>query len=73
MNFISHSISCQETLGPLFSGTVNGMNESTILRDTSCYCVVVSDKLFPDIECGSLDTADLSDYLGRKVTWPVVR
>ena len=73
VKFISNSLSCQETLGPMFCGTVNGMNVSTILRDTGYSCVVVSDKLFPDIECGSLDTAELSDYLGRKHTWPVVR
>ena len=73
VNFISNSLSCQENLGPMFHGTVNGMNVSTILRDTGCSCVVVSDKLFPDIECDKLDTAELSDYLGRKDTWPVVR
>ena len=72
VNFISNSLSCQENLGPMFHGTVNGMSVCTILRDTGCSCVLVSNNLFSDIECDNLDTAELNDYLGRRSNLPVV-
>ena len=58
--------------GPMYYGTVNGMNVSTILRDTGCSTVVVSDKLIPDLDKTNCDYIELSDYIGRQDTWPVV-
>ena len=39
-------------VGPMVCGTVNGINVSTILRDTGCTGVVVSESLIPEPEVG---------------------
>ena len=56
------------------SGTVNGMRVSKIRRDTGCDRIVVSDKVLPSARI-TADTkyTELSDYLGRKDSWPNVR
>ena len=57
------------------SGTLNGANVSSIVRDTGCQSVIVSEALLPDFippkTGGKLVT--LIDYLGREDCFPVVR
>jgi hypothetical protein len=53
-------------------GTVNGANVSTILRDTGCSCVVVSEEVLPDVDVSKCKFATISDFLGRKSSFPVV-
>ncbi|XP_064121774.1 uncharacterized protein LOC135226265 [Macrobrachium nipponense] len=60
-------------LGPFCAGKVNGLNVSTILRDTGCTCIMVSDKIFPNIQPDKLPKCTVSDYLGRKNDFPVTR
>ena len=60
-------------LGPFCAGKVNGLNVSTILRDTGCTCIMVSDKLFPYIQPNNLPKCTVSGYLGRKDNFPVTR
>lgn len=62
----------KEINGPMFCGTVNGMTVSTIIRDTGCSCVVVSESLVPNPE-SHCNYAILIDYLGRRDRFPIVR
>ncbi|XP_037804877.1 uncharacterized protein LOC119599206 [Penaeus monodon] len=52
------------------AGTLNGAWVSTILRDTGCTCVIVSDKLLPDVDVSSTDLVGIEDYLGRVDYFP---
>ncbi|XP_069945258.1 uncharacterized protein [Cherax quadricarinatus] len=58
---------------PFSEGTVNGMNVSTILRDTGCSCIVISSKLFPNLDSSRYKSTKLTDYLGRSDSFPTVR
>ncbi|XP_076044813.1 uncharacterized protein LOC143027412 [Oratosquilla oratoria] len=54
------------------SGTINGAWVSTIIRDTGCSCVVVSDEILPDIDVPSCKKVYVTDYLGRVDSFPLV-
>lgn len=54
-------------------GTVNGSPVSTVLRDTGCSCVIVSETVIPDADISQCKRITLSDYLGRESSFPVVR
>ena len=54
------------------SGTVNGAWVSTIIRDTGCSCVMVSEEVLPDIDTSHCRKVFVADYLGRVDTFPVV-
>ena len=62
-----------DEFAPFCSGTINGSNVSTILRDTGCTCVVVSSKVLPNIKPSNYPKLKLTDYLGRSDEFPVVR
>ena len=72
-NSCNNATSCDKVRGPLYHGTVNGINVSKILRDTGCSCVVVSESLFPEYDSKTCKFIELSDYIGRTDKWPVVR
>ena len=55
------------------SGTVNGSHVSTILRDSGCSSVIVSDDVLPDADVSSCPVVTVSDYLGRTDEFPVVK
>ena len=55
------------------SGSLNGTPVSTIVRDTGCNCIIVSDKLLPDHNAEGCETVVLSDYLGREDKFPLVK
>ena len=55
------------------SGTVNGVRVSTILRDTGCSCVIVSNELLPDAVTRNCPIMKISDYLGRVSEFPRVK
>ncbi|XP_063612558.1 uncharacterized protein LOC134786041 [Penaeus indicus] len=55
------------------AGTLNGVWVSTILRDTGCTCVIVSDKVLPDVDVSSADLVGIEDYLGRVDYFPKIR
>lgn len=55
------------------SGTINGHNVSTIIRDTGCSCIIISDKILPDVDISNCKTTRISDYLGRESEFPLVR
>ena len=57
----------------LVSGTVNSANVSTVIRDTGCSCVIVSDLVLPNVDLSNAKKVDIYDYLGRKNTFPVIR
>ena len=54
-------------------GTVNGCNVSTMLRDTGCSNVIVSDKVLPDVDTSKCKFVTVSDYLGTENSFPLVR
>ncbi|XP_068250341.1 uncharacterized protein [Palaemon carinicauda] len=58
--------------GPMVCGTMNSVTVSTILRDTGCTGVVVSEDLIhdPGTNCSY---STLIDYLGRKDRFPIVK
>ena len=72
-----HRVTCdldnQDVLGPMYCGTVNGSRVSTILRDTGCTCVVVSDNVLPDADLSDAKFCDVSDFIGRTNKFPIVR
>ena len=70
---VSHALDQQSTLAPMFPGTVNGSHVSTILRDTGCTCVVVSDQVLPHVDTSNSLTCEVADYLGRRDRFPIVR
>ena len=59
--------------GPMVTGSVNGVRVSTILRDTGCSCVIVSEDLLPNLEVSDLPTKIIYDYLGRANSFPVTK
>lgn len=60
---------------PNFSatGTINGSWSSSIIRDTGCSGVVISEEALPDVDPSLCPKACVSDYLGRIDEFPVVR
>ena len=54
-------------------GTVNGSRVSTIMRDTGCTCIIVSEDLIPDTDLSQCRYATISDFLGEKSSFPVIR
>ncbi|KAG0718268.1 hypothetical protein GWK47_052762 [Chionoecetes opilio] len=55
------------------SGTINCSWSSTIIRDTGCSGVVVSEDALPDIDPSLCPKVKVADYLGRTNDFPVVR
>ena len=62
-----------EPRGPIAAGTINGSRVSTILRDTGCDCVIVSENLLPNVDISSQPRGTLYDYLGRADEFPIVK
>ena len=59
--------------GPMVSGSLNGQYVSTILRDTGCTGVIVSEDVVKLPENQNVQYARLVDYLGRENHFPIVR
>ena len=57
----------------LSCGTVNGARVSSILRDTGCSAIIVSEEVLPDVNLTACKRVEVFDYLGRRNVWPVVR
>lgn len=55
------------------SGTINGSWVSTILRDTGCTSIIVSDEVLPDIDVSHCEMVRVADYLGRVDFFPKVK
>ena len=55
------------------SGTVNGSQVSTILRDTGCSCVIVSEEVLPNTNVGNCKKVKICDFLGRESVFPLVK
>lgn len=55
------------------SGTLNGSYVSTIVRDTGCSCIIVSEELLPDSDIVNCQKVTLQDYLGRKDEFPLIK
>lgn len=55
------------------SGTINGSRVSTIVRDTGCSSILVSEDVLPDVDVSKCRTVSCQDYLGRTDVFPVVR
>lgn len=55
------------------SGSINGARVSTIIRDTGCSCVLVSEETLPDYDVSNCEKVSVADYLGRIDTFPRVR
>ncbi|XP_076058196.1 uncharacterized protein LOC143035258 [Oratosquilla oratoria] len=55
------------------SGTINGSWTSTIVRDTGCNCVLVSEEAVPDADVSLCPKVSVADFLGRVNEFPVVR
>ena len=70
VNFCLADTTCSKFME---SGTVNGSHVSTILRDTGCSCVIVSETVIPDADTSQSKLVALSDFLGRVSSFPVVR
>lgn len=49
----------------------NGSRVSTIVRDTGCSCVVVSEDALPDADVSNCKTVPVVDYLGRVDHFPL--
>ncbi|MPC70884.1 hypothetical protein E2C01_065146 [Portunus trituberculatus] len=70
---VGFCLSDHRTPRPLVSGTVNGSWTSSILRDTSCSCIVVAKKVLPDADISNCRSCQVADYLGRVDTFPIVQ
>ena len=55
------------------SGTINGTWTSTIIRDTGCSSLIVSEEALPDADTTNCRKVTVYDYLGRSDTFPIVR
>ncbi|KAK3880412.1 hypothetical protein Pcinc_015095 [Petrolisthes cinctipes] len=53
-------------------GTVNSVRVSTILRDTGCTCIIVSENVLPDLDLSRCKKTKVADYLGRVDLFPQV-
>lgn len=54
------------------TGTVNGMNVSTVWRDTGCSCVIVANDVLPNIIPEDHEQTAVYDYLGNCQNYPLV-
>ncbi|XP_076060325.1 uncharacterized protein LOC143036653 [Oratosquilla oratoria] len=54
------------------AGTINGSWTSTIVRDTGCNCVLVSEEAVPDADVSLCPKVSVADFLGRVNEFPVV-
>ena len=54
-------------------GTVNGLNVSTIVRDTACEAVLISDDCLPNLTTENSETINVCDFLGNPTSLPVAR
>ena len=59
--------------GYCVAGTINGSRAPTILRDTGCSSLIVSEEALPDVDTTNCRKVTVCDYLGRPDTFPVVR
>ncbi|XP_076049187.1 uncharacterized protein LOC143029893 [Oratosquilla oratoria] len=60
--------------GPIsIQGTINGSWTSTIVRDTGCNCVLVSEEAVPDADVSLCPKVSVADFLGRVNEFLVVR
>ena len=57
----------------LSSGSINGMPVTSILRDTGCSAVLVSEQCLPFLDPDNCEKVKVSDYLGRVSFFPKVR
>ncbi|XP_076064947.1 uncharacterized protein LOC143038987 [Oratosquilla oratoria] len=55
------------------AGTINGSWTSTIVRDTGCNCVLVSEEAVPGADVSLCPKVSVADFLGRVNEFPVVR
>ncbi|XP_076029336.1 uncharacterized protein LOC143018102 [Oratosquilla oratoria] len=53
------------------AGTINGSWTSTIVRDTGCNCVLVSEEAVPDADVSLCPKVSVADFLGRVNEFPV--
>jgi hypothetical protein len=67
---VGFCLSDRENSKFMTAGTVNGAWVSTVLRDTGCTCVIVSDKVLPDVDLSRADLVGIEDYLGRVDYFP---
>ncbi|XP_037779191.1 uncharacterized protein K02A2.6-like [Penaeus monodon] len=70
---VSFSLSDSTPRKYLANGTVNGQKVSTILRDSGCSCVLISNEVLPDIDISNSKLVKVCDYLGRVDYFPQVR
>ncbi|XP_037774039.1 uncharacterized protein LOC119570315 [Penaeus monodon] len=70
---VSFSLSDSTPRKYLANGTVNGQRVSTILRDSGCSCVLISNEVLPDIDISNNKLVKVCDYLGRVDYFPQVR
>ncbi|XP_037774421.1 uncharacterized protein LOC119570973 [Penaeus monodon] len=70
---VSFSLSDSTPRKYLANGTVNGQRVSTILRDSGCSCVLISNEVLPDIDISNSKLVKVCDYLGRVDYFPQVR
>ncbi|XP_069972138.1 uncharacterized protein [Penaeus vannamei] len=66
----AHSAYPKENSKFMTAGTVNGAWVSTVLRDTRCTCVIVSDKVLTNVDLSRADLVGIKDYLGRVDYFP---
>ena len=57
----------------MVTGTVNGSFVSTILRDSGCSCILVSENIVPNYDRENCKKITLHDYLGRADQFPIVK
>lgn len=55
------------------AGTIHGAWTSSIIRDTGCSCVIVSEDALPDADVSNCQMVHVVDYLGRVDVFPVLR
>ena len=55
------------------TGTINGMHVSSIMRDTGCSAVLVSEQCLPFLDVDKCEKVQVSDFLGRVSTFPKVK
>ncbi|XP_069984660.1 uncharacterized protein [Penaeus vannamei] len=67
---VGFCLSDRENSKFMTAGTVDGAWVSTVLRDTGCTCVIVFDKVFPDVDFYRADLVGIEDYLGRVDYFP---
>ena len=77
LNIKSHSVnfSLSDSFrsSNLACGTINGVNVSTILYDTGCDTIIVSEEVLPEVSKDHTNYCTISDYLGRRDKFPVVK